>query len=499
MYRKQRKNNLMLPFATKRRQHKDAANKSIGFKIWLLLALFLSLTTTLSVSFPVKPAAADADFVEVLRRVGRYGMIANGVGTRGNPQTGAWTGVGDIVLDIPATATIEMARIIWTGRSSAYDGDGVQLARDTVPLGTINATIQYEQNPWCCAAQQRHESADITAFILPGNHTYTVSDHNHGAAPVANNLNYGVGIWVVYQDASEPIGETVIYQGQDSFFRSWDPERGPHTEVRCATFLSDSVDRVADVIHLVSGVDTWDNSNGVFYLRGVAFWLETGNGPIPPPDEVAGPAVQRLPALSQRPNAIGHVPGGQFPIQSYAGLEWDNFSLVNGINVPAADTWTCFQVESGDFSNLSGLDPNPDPAVGPLQASGMWNLFAIRVYVEPPLPVELISFRVKSTTEFTVAVRWDTAAEVNNFGFNLYRATTNQFADAELIHFEPSSSTADSGASYSFDDTVPGYGQYWYWLEDIDTEGNVQTRHGPLSVSVSKIRTQFLPMIVFTP
>ena len=489
----------MLPFARKRRQRSLLVSKTVYLYLWLFLISFACIILALSNPVSVKRVAADADFVEVVRRVGNYGMVAGGIGTRGTPSTGVWTGTGDIVLDIPATATIEIARIIWTGRTDAYDADGVQLAVDGGPTNTINATIQYEQDPWCCSAQQRHESADITSLILPGLHTYTISDHEHGVSPTTDNLNYGVGIWVVYQDSSEPYGETVVYQGQDSFFRDWRPARGPHTEVRCAEFTPDNIyARNADVIHLISGVDTWDERNNAFRLRGVAFWLEVGNGPLPPPDEATDPSDPPPPALSQRANAVGHDPGGVFPIQSYAGLEWDNFQLAKGINVPAGDTWTCFQIESGDHANLSGLDPDPDPDIGPFQASGMWNLFALRVYLTPTLSIDLTSFNASAGLDRQVDVDWETAAEVNNFGFNLYRAQTNQISEAEKIHFEPAAGM-NGGAVYGYTDTVPYDGNWWYWLEDIDTESNVKTIHGPVMVSVSRIRTNFLPLIIKTP
>ncbi|MCA9925739.1 MAG: hypothetical protein KC421_25380, partial [Anaerolineales bacterium] len=369
---------------------------------FLLLTLFVSIT--LSIGSSVHPVVADVvDFVEEFRGIGRYGIVAKGVGTRGDPATGAWTGSGDIDIDIPASATIHEARLIWTGRTReqpsgapTFDADGVQLSIDGGPNTHITAGTQYFQDPWFpfggLEVEQLHESADITALMVTGSHTYTVSDHEHGLAPdTGNDLNYGVGIWVVYEDAGEELGEVIVYEGQDSFFRNWTPPRGPNTNVRCADFTADVQDRTVDITHLVSGVDLLSDPNG---LRSDAFWLLTGSSPTdtqPPPDEDPGIIGA----------AIGYDPLGQYPLRSSAGLEWDNLET-KGFPVPAGDNWVCFQIESGDSQDLAGLGN------AGTHASGMWNLFAIRIYVATS-DVDLISFNGRSDTNKNVTLRWETA------------------------------------------------------------------------------------------
>ncbi len=485
----------MLPFAETGDQPTQVKTRLWGLIIWLTLLFVLFISIGFLIATNVSQVAADTvDFVEEFRATGRYGFAANGVGTRGDPITSAWTGSGTFTLTIPSTANISLARLIWTGRSTDFDLNGVLLERDGVPVGggLITSDYKYSQDPWCCSgAKQLHESQIITNLILPGTHTYTVSDHQHGTAPVGNNLNYGVGIWVVYQDNSEPEGEVVIYQGQDSFFRLWDPPRGPHTQVRCATFAADTQDRVADVIHLVSGVDTFDSNTGMTRMRSVAFWHETGSGAMPPADETPS-LVSREPTLSTRPNAEGLISPGQFPLQSYANLEWDNFRLTGGIDIPAGNTWSCFQIESGDSTNLSGLVPNP--ATGPLQASGMWNLFAIRLRPATTTDVDLISFTGHDTPDQQVTLNWETAVEVNNYGFNLYRSDTDQFPGGSPIGFVSSDANGSSGATYQYEDTVPNYGEWYYWLEDIDTKEGA-TLHGPVKVLVSRFQNQYFPLI----
>lgn len=446
-----------------------------------------------------KSVSADVDFFEVFRDNGNFFVASGGVGTRGVPLTGDWTGEGDITLDIPDTATIVLARMIWTGRSNAFDADGVAFARDGVPLGTFTADFQFEQDPWCCGgAAQLHESAVITNEILPGSHTYTISDHEHGVSPNTNNLNYGVGIWVVYEynDPALPADlerETIVYQGQDSFFRSWAPPRGPHTEVRCATFPPSPRQRSADITHLVSGIDTWDSTNNVDRLRSVAVWSETGTGTPPPADEVDFTSGNDIPSLGLRqPDAIGYDPSGVYPLQSYAQLEWDNFNMPELI-IPANDEWLCFQIESGDRFDLAGLG-----GAG-LDASGMWNLFALSIF-DPTLSVDLVDFEATAVSPTNVQISWETASETDNFGFNLYRGETNDFDAAELVHFEPASTTSGAdGAEYVVNNTVPSVGYYYYWLEDIDTSNGAKTLHGPVLVHVSLFSNEYLPLIQTSP
>ena len=115
-----------------------------------------------------------------------------------------------------------------------------------------------------------------------------------------------------------------------------------------------------------------------------------------------------------------------------------------------------------------------------------------------PLPsaVELLSF---AGTRYggTIALDWETAQEVDNYGFNLYRADVGDFSQAALIHFEPSSVAGGtgSGATYHFIDTPPGAGTWHYWLADLDTHG-AETRHAqPVTVVMPPLIQIYLPMV----
>ena len=99
-----------------------------------------------------------------------------------------------------------------------------------------------------------------------------------------------------------------------------------------------------------------------------------------------------------------------------------------------------------------------------------------------PTAVELKWFDVTGTSE-AITLGWETASEVDNLGFDLYRAES---ADGPLARLNgsliPSQAPGSpTGFVYSYvDDTAVAGIAYYYWLEDIDIYGRV-TQHGPVS------------------
>ncbi|HLF24848.1 MAG TPA: SdrD B-like domain-containing protein [Anaerolineae bacterium] len=115
----------------------------------------------------------------------------------------------------------------------------------------------------------------------------------------------------------------------------------------------------------------------------------------------------------------------------------------------------------------------------------------------PATAIELLYFRVNGISQPQVQLGWATAAEIDNFGFNLYRASNNDFSRAELIHFEPSAIQGSGpGATYAYTDTVPTNGAWWYWLADVDTQAR-EILHGPVSASLDP--TAALPYRLYLP
>ena len=110
---------------------------------------------------------------------------------------------------------------------------------------------------------------------------------------------------------------------------------------------------------------------------------------------------------------------------------------------------------------------------------------AFSVPVPTPTAVELVSFEAEGR-DGAVALSWETASELHNLGFNLYRATEREGAYEPITAAAiPGLGSSPVGARYGYTDSGLVNGQtYFYKLEDIDTRGRTK-RHGPVSASPS--------------
>jgi hypothetical protein len=95
---------------------------------------------------------------------------------------------------------------------------------------------------------------------------------------------------------------------------------------------------------------------------------------------------------------------------------------------------------------------------------------------KPPTAVTLVYFKSGGVKGYKITLLWQTAAEVDNFGFNIYRSNQKDFNTATLIATVPTQSKGSAGASYSYVDQMPGSGHWYYWLVDIDTSGAIHSR-----------------------
>jgi hypothetical protein len=105
--------------------------------------------------------------------------------------------------------------------------------------------------------------------------------------------------------------------------------------------------------------------------------------------------------------------------------------------------------------------------------------FARNLYLykpDHPTAVNMSSLKATPTSK-QVKVEWQTETEVDNAGFNVWRAEGFQKVNESLIPAEGSSIT---GADYDFvDEWVLNGKRYFYLLEDIDNKG-ISTFHGPV-------------------
>jgi hypothetical protein len=92
-----------------------------------------------------------------------------------------------------------------------------------------------------------------------------------------------------------------------------------------------------------------------------------------------------------------------------------------------------------------------------------------------PLPVELLSFTT-SVSNNTVTLRWCTATEVNNYGFEIVRrAVISQQSAIGIwnnVGFVNGAGTSNAPKEYSFTDANPTSGRYAYRLKQVDNDGS---------------------------
>jgi hypothetical protein len=115
-----------------------------------------------------------------------------------------------------------------------------------------------------------------------------------------------------------------------------------------------------------------------------------------------------------------------------------------------------------------------------------------------PTAVELARFEAAPAGP-AIRVTWETATEIDNLGFDLYRAESPGGPLTRLNEsLIPSQALGGAwGAIYNYLDQaiVPGP-TYYYWLEALDIHG-ASTRHGP--VSATSTAQSFTPRRVFLP
>ena len=120
-----------------------------------------------------------------------------------------------------------------------------------------------------------------------------------------------------------------------------------------------------------------------------------------------------------------------------------------------------------------------------VEAGSLASVTVTNTRLEKPNAITLTSFSFQAVAD-GVALVWETLAEIDNAGFNVYRATspdgpfTRLNADMIVAQGSPV-----AGARYSFTD-APGAGIFYYRLEDVDFNGT-STFHGPLQVTLGSV------------
>ena len=108
--------------------------------------------------------------------------------------------------------------------------------------------------------------------------------------------------------------------------------------------------------------------------------------------------------------------------------------------------------------------------------------------------IELASFTATPHDGY-VLLQWETASEIDNAGFNLWRSEAEAGSYAKLnADLIPARGGPTTWASYSYvDDAIINGVTYWYKLEDVDVHG-ASTFYGPVSATPYRLRRIYLPL-----
>ncbi len=164
---------------------------------------------------------------------------------------------------------------------------------------------------------------------------------------------------------------------------------------------------------------------------------------------------------------------------SVAALVWSHNNALTASEVE--------QILYDTADNIEGIAGN-SAYIGKLGA-GRVNAYAAVQSADQALPVELTSFTA-SAANGVVTLNWNTASEIDNIGFAVYRADEEDGSYEKLADYNDFNSlrglgTSSTGKAYSYTDrNVTESQSYWYLLKDIDNNG-ISTDHGPIRVFVS--------------
>ncbi|MCK9424447.1 MAG: T9SS type A sorting domain-containing protein [Ignavibacteriaceae bacterium] len=134
---------------------------------------------------------------------------------------------------------------------------------------------------------------------------------------------------------------------------------------------------------------------------------------------------------------------------------------------------------NGDYGNSVALQSGGKIVVaGNSYVNGSDADFAVVRYSgsSGPLPVELVSFTASIITR-SIELEWATATEVNNYGFEIERASTSLgITDKrwEKIGFVQGNGNSNSTKEYNFTDNTATSGLYAYRLKQLDNDGKYE-------------------------
>ena len=146
------------------------------------------------------------------------------------------------------------------------------------------------------------------------------------------------------------------------------------------------------------------------------------------------------------------------------------------------DSWTNIIKVAAGFAHTVGIKTDGRVVAIGYNEYGQCNLYDWDLLPNSPTLIKLVSFTATPKSG-KVIIQWSTESEIDNAGFNIYRATAED-GQYTKINFSliPAEGSTTQGASYEFTDSgLKNRKTYFYKLEDIDTNG-ISTFHVPLKL-----------------
>ncbi|MDD4668047.1 MAG: hypothetical protein PHR59_08730, partial [Candidatus Cloacimonetes bacterium] len=132
---------------------------------------------------------------------------------------------------------------------------------------------------------------------------------------------------------------------------------------------------------------------------------------------------------------------------------------------------------TGTFTNSDGIRKLVVSYTFPQTAgkNGAKASFTIGREDNQTLPVELSFFNAQMYQGNSIRLQWQTQSETNVSGFQIYRGTSDLFAEALLLDvFINATNTSQAQYYVFYDRELYAPGTYYYWLESVDFDGSSQ-------------------------
>jgi hypothetical protein len=149
-------------------------------------------------------------------------------------------------------------------------------------------------------------------------------------------------------------------------------------------------------------------------------------------------------------------------LNQYSGRLYNGNSVAIVLNIITED------LDMGNYSmdmEMTTNDPNNSFLVIP-----------VTMTVTNEIPVELASFTAENDLN-EVILRWQTATETNNSGFEILRSAQNDNNSWKKIGFVEGRGTTTESTDYFFKDEINQPGTYIYRLKQIDYDGTINYSH----------------------